>query len=46
MRAARFRKIGPNDRDEVDEIDEMRDERWKRADEMEQEDEMKKWGYR
>lgn len=44
--ASSSKEIGSNDRDEVDEIEKMRDERWKRGDEMEQEGEMKKWGYR
>ena len=32
--------------DGVDEIDKMRDARWKRADEMESADEMEIWGVR
>ena len=38
--------LGRNQRDDIDVIDKMQDARWKRADEMEQKDEMKKWGYR
>ena len=44
MQAARNRVSGRYQRDEADEIDKMRDGRWKRADEIEPEDEMKSGG--